>query len=487
VLSLIARKPLALRPPASPRHHRWAAPSWPARNCADPQQPGADLPADGDHPSSAPAQVHRHKRGGCPITFALRLLMSVTMRWGGSPLCLAVLPLFLAGCKSDPQMDLVERELRLQEDRIYELQDYIEQYQRMLEACEHEKQALASELQEGGPSRAAIGQPSTRGGSSRTDGGAADQPGPAMLVPGGPGPDIDLGEEFAPPLEKSPSDLPDTEPADPEDLPGPGQPGSLPPDPVPDELPPPASAAGEGRVEEIVFDPQVTGMVQPGLQARGPGLSVLLLPRGADGELLLPQGGVSLMVLDPAREGPPSHVARWDFSADEAREAWRQLADREGMFFELPWPEEGPRSERLVLYGRMVMEDGRKVLAETEIVSSEPIDLTAIRAAAERRWARREHPAKLARRRSSAAPPAWDLQPIQIPGDDRSAGDFRPSRRKAASSGALGKEDSQQSESAEQAPPAQRTPPANTAQDARGPERSARVPSEQLPTWQPYR
>ncbi len=42
----------------------------------------------------------------------------------------------LLGCQNSGQYDLMERELRLQEDRIYELESYIEQYQTMLEAAE---------------------------------------------------------------------------------------------------------------------------------------------------------------------------------------------------------------------------------------------------------------------------------------------------------------------------------------------------------------
>jgi hypothetical protein len=55
---------------------------------------------------------------------------------------IASLVLLLAGCQQDSGLDLVERDMRLQEDRIYQLQDWIREYQEMLESCRRENQAL---------------------------------------------------------------------------------------------------------------------------------------------------------------------------------------------------------------------------------------------------------------------------------------------------------------------------------------------------------
>ena len=44
--------------------------------------------------------------------------------------------MILMGCHGGVETDILERELRLQEDRIYELEDYIKQYQSMLKECQ---------------------------------------------------------------------------------------------------------------------------------------------------------------------------------------------------------------------------------------------------------------------------------------------------------------------------------------------------------------
>ena len=47
---------------------------------------------------------------------------------------MAALAIALAGCQSGGQSDLVTRELRMQEDQIYAMEDYLSQYQQLL--CE---------------------------------------------------------------------------------------------------------------------------------------------------------------------------------------------------------------------------------------------------------------------------------------------------------------------------------------------------------------
>ncbi|MFV2066077.1 MAG: hypothetical protein ACC645_03795, partial [Pirellulales bacterium] len=56
----------------------------------------------------------------------------------------ALLGLLLVGCQSSFDTDVLERELRMQEDYIYELQDEIEQYKRALGKCEKQDEKETS-------------------------------------------------------------------------------------------------------------------------------------------------------------------------------------------------------------------------------------------------------------------------------------------------------------------------------------------------------
>ena len=56
--------------------------------------------------------------------------------------------LALVGCKSNGQTDLVEREMRQQEDQIYAMQDYLNNYQQLLCQTRAENESLKQQLAE---------------------------------------------------------------------------------------------------------------------------------------------------------------------------------------------------------------------------------------------------------------------------------------------------------------------------------------------------
>ncbi len=60
--------------------------------------------------------------------------------------CLAV-----AGCRTNPNITLLERELRLQEDKIYALQECVEDHQAELQTARRENAALRERLGTGQP------------------------------------------------------------------------------------------------------------------------------------------------------------------------------------------------------------------------------------------------------------------------------------------------------------------------------------------------
>ena len=58
----------------------------------------------------------------------------------------ALIPLLLIGCQSNAQQDLIARELRMQEDQIYAMEDYLTQYQQLLCDVRAENAALRRKL-----------------------------------------------------------------------------------------------------------------------------------------------------------------------------------------------------------------------------------------------------------------------------------------------------------------------------------------------------
>ena len=61
--------------------------------------------------------------------------------------------MLLAGCQSGAQFDQVARELRMQEDQLYALEDYLEEYQRLVCKYRSENASLKRQLAENGISQ----------------------------------------------------------------------------------------------------------------------------------------------------------------------------------------------------------------------------------------------------------------------------------------------------------------------------------------------
>jgi hypothetical protein len=105
------------------------------------------------------------------------------------------------GCQSHLNQQLLERELRLQEDQIYRLQDVLDEKMSRLEHVVQENVSLRRQLgySDGQASRGAVSQPAA-GPRSRSGPPTAGGSGP-LLVP----PTIDLSEPGAAPAPRAPS------------------------------------------------------------------------------------------------------------------------------------------------------------------------------------------------------------------------------------------------------------------------------------------
>lgn len=308
----------------------------------------------------------------------------------------------LTGClpQQHAQRQLLERELRLQEDYIYDLEYELEQAHEQLECCA----GPCSHCGSGGSST----NGSTSSGSTYPDDppGAVDPPGttdpPDIMLPEVDLPEVDLpdvqvpgGMEEAPPFEGPPSIIP----VDPAILEGMrsshspqhggavaaadvavSPPGTLPsvaellPMPIHPQVAGPApaptspAALEDWQVSEIALNPALTGPL--GNSGSG-GLVVFIEPRNTRREIVEMAGDVSIVALDPALQGDAARVARWDFTSSEAASRLRRTAAGSGLHFQLAWPGRAPRNAALKLFVRLITDDGRKLVAEL------PIDLRA--------------------------------------------------------------------------------------------------------------
>ena len=334
------------------------------------------------------------------------------------PIAIALgLALVATGCRSGGNQELLERELRWQEDRIRHLEAHLCECEQQLQACEQENDSLKQGTYRAEPVTPA---PRRKGRlfqepSSPSDSDSPDLRVPDVQLPGLQAPKVELpGVEQAPPF-KGPPQISPTNPSVPE--------GEMPPDknPMPrsgsstaprdllpqDELPPPSGPSLEprlipsadggdpGRVSRITLNRTQTKGYNADEFPGDEGVSVLVEPRDANGAVLRAAGKLSIVVLDPTLSGNAARVARWNFTEEDA--ATHHQSGNDALRFDLRWPEQLPKNPNLKLYVRFTRADGQKFDAEQDLRITVPP-----RTAAD--WTRSKH---------RASPPKMTPAPIE--------------------------------------------------------------------------
>ena len=323
--------------------------------------------------------------------------------------CVLVASAAAVGCKSDLNQQLLERELRMQEDQIYQLQDALQEKCDRLSRTAGENASLRKQLgivdadaslpprinvppavaapAGAGPGRSVIVPPpvlvppaidlSAPAGPPPAGGRGPAAGGPRFSAPG-----AGSGAGSAPPSRLSPPVSSGPAPA------AGGPPALAPPSldgvpPLPDEpaggaggptLPPgrqlsyEQSLDGDGSITHVVINPTRTECFDGDGDGRSDGLAVVFEPRDADERMVTAAGDVSIVALDPAA-GPSASaesgcIARWDIPAREAIGHFRRTSRARGLHFVLRWPDEPPRSDHLRLLVRLTTFDGRVYDAE---------------------------------------------------------------------------------------------------------------------------
>ncbi|MBN1912535.1 MAG: hypothetical protein JW818_22635 [Pirellulales bacterium] len=269
------------------------------------------------------------------------------------------------GCQHHRNTAALEQELRLYEDRIYQLQDCLQRTQTALEESRRENAAMQAQPFHSPPSETPSTARPKKLEPPLPEDFHLDNPGqegfksnlPDSLKVPDPGisPPSDTGPEL-------PDDRTDTPPAttDP-NSPAPGwNPSTKPPgtDPTSDSGQPEEISLGE----VVAAARDASGQMTP-----GEGLTMVVQPRDASGRLIAVEGPVSAVLIDPSVTGPAARVARWDFPAEEVARGLRRSGPSPGFLLSMPWPEGPPQSTDLHLHIRYTTPDGRRLETDRSI------------------------------------------------------------------------------------------------------------------------
>lgn len=278
----------------------------------------------------------------------------------------------VAGCKSDLNQQLLERELRYQEDQIYRLQDELQSACARLERAAGENASLKRQL---GVSEGDSAGP--RGATVRTPRGGVPAPvtvPPALQIPDAP--DVPL----VPPTLEGVPPLPGTPPSAPRT-------SALPPATEPDlSLPPPSGpsavrrlsheeiVADEGRATHVVVNAAQTTCLDTDGDGTSDGLAVVFEPRDADEKLVAVAGPVSIAVFDAAAGTDPTTaeaapIARWDIPSEETLTRFRRTSRQRGLAFQLPWPARPPAGSHVRVAVRLAPPGGEPLEADATVAA----------------------------------------------------------------------------------------------------------------------
>jgi hypothetical protein len=290
----------------------------------------------------------------------------------------------LLGCKSDLNQQLLERELRYQEDQIYQLQDELQEKCARLDHVAGENATLRRQL-----------------GVSETDRAATPRPRPATAAPGLVPPAIRIPDArapasrggpvpgtLAPPVLDGVPPLP-AEPggaapsgsgggsAGPLDLPAPATAAV---DPAARPVAPPAAGADVQRMSysegaaptHVVVSASRTACVDANGDGISEGIKVVFEPRDAEERLVAAAGDVTVMAFDVAAEGGPATgdglpIARWHVPAAEAANHFRRTSRDRGMQFTLPWTGSQPSGGHIRVVVQLAVSGGAPLEADATI------------------------------------------------------------------------------------------------------------------------
>lgn len=299
---------------------------------------------------------------------------------------LAVAILVAAGCKTDIGHQLLERELRMQEDQIYLLQDELQEKCARLDRVASENQSLKRQLgivdpDASLPTRTSV--PPGVAAPARLPTPAPPAVAPPTVVPpaitlpeptgvppigGGEGPSFgpDAPPAALPPATIAPPALDGVPPLPAE----PGSRGAAATDPTIKRLSHEESLSAEGQITHLVINPARTECFDGNGDGTSDGLAVVFEPRDADERLVTAAGDVSIAAFDPAVGGAAGEgvrIASWEIPSAEALAHFRRTSRARGLHFRLPWQGTPPAGDHVRVFVRLTTFDGKAFEADATV------------------------------------------------------------------------------------------------------------------------
>ncbi len=136
-----------------------------------------------------------------------------------------------------------------------------------------------------------------------------------------------------------------------------------------------AEKPSDMRIVELAFHPSLCRAANFDDQSDDDGLYLVLQPKNVEGQMVPIFAALEIAVHDPARmgkdgESDSSRVGRWSYSANEVKSKFQPIGASQGIHLTLPWNGPDPQADRVIVYVRYTVPDGRQVINEKTIFVS---------------------------------------------------------------------------------------------------------------------
>lgn len=124
------------------------------------------------------------------------------------------------------------------------------------------------------------------------------------------------------------------------------------------------------RIVEIAFHPSLSRAANFDESPEDDGVYLVLQPMNEQGQMVPTAASLSVVVLDPAREGNAARIARWDYSDNDVEAKMQPIGSKQGIHLTLPWQGAKPSADRVIVFARYTFPNGRQVIGQKEIFVS---------------------------------------------------------------------------------------------------------------------
>lgn len=130
---------------------------------------------------------------------------------------------------------------------------------------------------------------------------------------------------------------------------------------------------GDVKLTEVMIHQRITRGHDVDGRPGDEGMDLLIQPRGADGNVHLQSGELTVSIIDPAENPENQRIGFWKFlpSESELFFANDEFGNR-GILLHLPWDQRTPQHQRLIVHVRLITGDGHTFKTSSEVRIAPP-------------------------------------------------------------------------------------------------------------------